>query len=482
MINKSKQFLLIFGGFLAIELASFSTIDIPLASSIMAIVLALFVAIFTWRNPAYGVYALMAELILGGKGYLFSLSLGTTAVSFRMLIFIMVLSIWLAKWLLKEQKIKYLRQLFGPLWWPYLALLAMILLGITTGLLRQNGFDAVSFDVNGFGYLLLAPIFLEILKKEENQKQTIQIWLIAAFWLAIKTIILFIIFSYFERESADYLYRWVRNSGVGEITWLSTTRVFLYSQIFIVAAWLYILFNNFNDKLKKTLPILILFVSAILISLSRSFFVGIAISIILIGVYWLWQKKFSDFPPVVRDPEREADQPSAGKILSRILISAFGAYLLVLLLSGSLFSPQSRLINDAGQSSRRNQWPVLVKAIVSNPFGYGFGKTLTYQTTDPRALFVNPSGQYTTYSFELGWLDFFLKTGLFGVMAYLWFLGAILRQIWPDLSLVTPLVALFIIHSFTPYLNHPLGIGLLLFFSALILTKQKKNAYNEIIP
>ncbi len=456
---KSKQLFLFFGAFFVLELASFLTIDNHNVSSVIATILTILVAVLAWKNLAYGVYAILIELILGGKGYLFSLSIGNAIISFRMLIFIVVIGIWLAKFLFQKEKIKYLHQLFGALWWPYFAFLAMILVGIVNGLLGQHDFGAVFLDANAFGYLLLAPVFLEGLKLEENKKQAVRIWLAAAFWLAVKTIILFALFSWFGRDYLDYLYRWVRNSGVGEITWLFGVRVFLYSQIFIVAAWLYILFSNFGERLKKVTPILILFGTAILISLSRSFFVGIITAVISIGIYLIWQKKFSDLKI----------------IFVRLIISLLGAYTLVLLLIGSLFSPQDRLTNDAGESSRRNQLPVLLEAIKQNPFGYGFGKTLTYKTTDPRALTINPTGQYTTYSFELAWLDFFLKTGLFGLAAYLWFLWAILRQIWPKFELFAPILALIATHGFTPYLNHPLGIGLLFLIATQVDLEQKKS-------
>ena len=88
---------------------------------------------------------------------------------------------------------------------------------------------------------------------------------------------------------------------------------------------------------------------------------------------------------------------------------------------------------------------------------------------------INPTGQYTTYNFELAWLDFFLKTGIFGVVAYLWFLWVILRQIWPNFGLFAPVLALIAIHGFTPYLNHPLGISLLLLAVAQVDLQQKKS-------
>ncbi len=459
---KKQNLLLLLGVFTAIELTSFLTIDNRIASGVVAVVLTLLAAVFTWKNLYYGVYALLTELILGSKGYLFSLTIGGMRISLRMFLFCAVLGVWFLVFLIRNKKFAHLRQLFGALWWPYIALLGAVAYGIILGVIYKNSMDAIFLDVNAFGYLLLAPVFLEGLKLDEHKKRAIQILLVAAFWLAVKTIILFVLFSYFGREQMDYLYRWVRNSGVGEVTWLASVRVFLQSQIFIVVAWLYILFSNFGEKTKKVAPILILFGGAILISLSRSFFVGMLAAVMLGCIYLIHQKKFVDF-----------------KIIAvRMSVSLLGAYLLVLLLNGSLFAPQNRFTADAGESSRRNQLPVLLLAIKQNPLGYGFGKTLTYQTTDPRALATNLSGQYTTYSFELGWLDFILKVGLLGTLIYVWFLFGILKRVWPKIEFMLPLLALIVIHFLTPYLNHPLGIGLLLFIATQGIDIIKKPPYS----
>jgi O-antigen ligase len=104
-------------------------------------------------------------------------------------------------------------------------------------------------------------------------------------------------------------------------------------------------------------------------------------------------------------------------------------------------------------------------------FGQGFGKTVTYETEDPRLVQAGNS-QYTTYAFEWGYLDFLLKLGIFGLLAYLWLLYSILiyqfkkRGIQAGLGL--GLLFLIIAHFFTPYLNHPLGIIYVIICSCLI--------------
>lgn len=454
-MTSSSKMAKLFGLFLLIELTSLAVINQSLLSGLISIGLILLVLWLTLKDISFGFFALLIELILGGQGYLFKLTCGETLLSIRMLLFIIVFGVWTAKFILKGNYYGELKRIFGRLIYPYLGLLTVIALGFILGFKNHYGWGRILLDGNGYLYLLLAPVFLESLASDENKKTARFIFLGAALWLAAKTIILFIIFNYFGREGAYYLYRWVRNSGVGEITWLETARVFLQSQIFIVAAWLYIIATKNQNKKWLTLAVLTLLGTAILISLSRSFWAGLGLT--AIGYLGCLALKKS--------------WPQFKKIIMFALVSGGGAALLVFLLSNGWLGEPNRLKEDAGTDSRRAQLPVLLSAIKQNPLGYGYGKTLTYKTADPRVLAENPTGLYTTYSFELGWLDLILKLGLLGAMAYLWLFGTIFKNLRGQPELYLPLIALLIIHFFTPYLGHPLGIGLLLLISGLGQTK-----------
>ena len=112
---------------------------------------------------------------------------------------------------------------------------------------------------------------------------------------------------------------------------------------------------------------------------------------------------------------------------------------------------------------------------------------MTYKTHDPRALANNPDGLYTTFSFEWGYLDLWLKLGIFGLIAYLYFLGRILVAAWPFfrqphddgnkivVGIMLGFVSVLLIHTTTPFLNHPLGIGWILFSLAVIEVYNKKE-------
>jgi hypothetical protein len=94
---------------------------------------------------------------------------------------------------------------------------------------------------------------------------------------------------------------------------------------------------------------------------------------------------------------------------------------------------------------------------------------VTYDTLDPRLVEQGLATGYTTYAFEWGWLDHWLKLGLLGIPVMAWVLWSLGQRTWrssePDwlrTGAVASLVALAALHVFTPYLNHPLGFLFLL--------------------
>jgi O-antigen ligase len=147
-------------------------------------------------------------------------------------------------------------------------------------------------------------------------------------------------------------------------------------------------------------------------------------------------------------------------------------------LDEGLFERVSGGSEEAALASRWSLLPELWSEIKKYPFsGQGFGTSVTYISSDPRVLQNNPSGEYTTSAFEWGYLDIWLKIGFGGLLTYLFLLikvifdafkkGFLKRQgLYFGLSIA--ILFLVITNAFTPYLNHPLGIGLFLFASCLI--------------
>ena len=92
-------------------------------------------------------------------------------------------------------------------------------------------------------------------------------------------------------------------------------------------------------------------------------------------------------------------------------------------------------------------------------------------------------GDYTTYVFEWGYHDFAVKMGLVGLAAYLALIFALVLSAHRMLAenkeksfehfflfgIMFGFIGISAVHFFSPYLNHPLGIGYVLLASTLFL-------------
>ncbi|MCX7779140.1 MAG: O-antigen ligase family protein [Patescibacteria group bacterium] len=453
------------------ELLSFLGYLVPLINRFAFLLISLSFLFLTFWKLEYGIFVLLAELFIGSKGYLFYLPIGPIKISLRMILFSLVMLIWLIGIIRKKYKLNFLHSKFFKF---YFLFSIFYLWGVLAGFLYRNSKDLIFFDANAWLYFLLVfPIF-DVIKKEHLDK-IFKILSAAISWLAIKTFILFFIFTHQIPFITIDLYRWTRRHGLGEITQLdSFYRIFLQSQIYsLIGFFIFLSIFVFLLKKKKVsfFSFLSLFLSVvpILISFSRSFWLGFVFTLIIFFLFLKIKENFSCF--------------DLGKIFFIILLVfllSFGLIWLSLRLPPKIRIDLASLvekrmeIEEPATSSRLLQLPHLLDAILEKPiFGAGFGKTISYFSTDPRIL-----GYYTTYAFEWGYLDIWLKIGFVGLSVFLIFIGKIFKEGWKIvencklkienfqksliLGLLSGLVALGMTHFTSPYLNHPLGIGYLI--------------------
>jgi len=471
--------------FLGLEILSFSSFLIPELNPLFFGLVILGVLVVSAISLEAGLLAVFAELFIGSFGYLFYYQLGDFKLPLRMALWAVVLGVFLIKFayqlFVSGKASPFLKKLQGFAWLKdYTFLFIFLIIGLIIGWERGHDLKTIFLDFNAWLYFALlfpaATIFSQADKKQ-YQRLT-NLFLAACLWLSLKTLILLFIFTH-NLSIAPDVYLWLRRHLLGEMTatlggW---PRVFIQAQIFPIMAFFLILFHSLKtEKLKgffKTnafLSILAaaLFLSAALVSFSRSFWAGLAaalgLSLIIIWRYYSFKK-----------------------MLIALVWSACAFILGFLLVYLTAIFPYpkpgafqadflDRLSNqnEAALSSRWSLLPVLAKAIGQEPFfGQGFGATLTYFSQDPRVLEKGPTGRYTTFAFEWGYLDIALKIGLVGLLAYLLLIFKLVRAAWskPDylsLGLGAAIFFLAVVNFFTPYLNHPLGLGFLLLSSCLI--------------
>ncbi|MDP2708472.1 MAG: hypothetical protein Q8O93_00245 [bacterium] len=442
----------------------------------------------TLYRPRYGLFILLTELIIGSFGYLFYFETGGFKISWRIALWLIVMSVWLAKATLNIIKTKKINILFFKSDYAnyFLILFIFIFWGAVSGLLNGNSINNIFFDFNNWLYFLLVfPIF-ELTRDQKFINGIKLIFIAAISWLSLKTLILAYFFTHnFNFFTLD-LYRWVRDSGAGEITPVVTgfSRVFMQSQLFILIGFFILLFyllnhiNKPNTKNKmldaKCLTLTTLFLSAIIISFSRSFWVGLAAGGLFVWLTTIFKLKIK-FKQFLKFNSFIFISIILGLALSAAVIKfPFPAPPAGLDAPGALSERATKLTGEAGASSRWQLLAPLGEKIKTAPvIGRGFGATVTYKSSDPRVIQSSPGGLYTTYAFEWGWLDVWLKLGILGPLAY----SALLIKLIIDgvkannylsSALAAGLFVLAAVNVFSPYINHPLGIGYLIVAAALM--------------
>jgi len=485
---KNKKLIFAIGLFIIVELFSYLGFIYSLVNQSTFIVLAVLGAILSLYRLEFGLLMLISELFISSFGYLFYLDLDGHKLSLRIVLWTIVMFVFAVKFfyqiLFRKQKSPYLEAIKKFKFLKYfLYLLGFIVLAIVNGLLRGHNLNYIFSDSNAWLYFLLIFLFIVVYANQDGKasERLKLVFFAAIIFISLQTLFLLFVFSH-NLSFAPDVYLWLRRNLIGEMTATASgwPRVFLQTQIFSAIGFLILFWlKGVNLSIKKLFTknnlgwqfLAGFFLSTVLISFSRSFWLALILALIFSLVYIYFVYSFKDL------------LKSLLWLFSSLLIS----FALVYCIAAFPYPPTGgfkadfidRISNgsEAAISSRWSQLPILFKEIIKEPFfAQGYGKTITYLSSDPRVLANNPSGEYTTYAFEWGYLDMILKFGLFGLSIYLLLLFKIIKQglkkiknsDYLSVGISFGLLFLVFVNIFTPYLNHPLGIGFLLLSSCLI--------------
>jgi len=497
---------------LLVELLSFLGHFYPVAGQAGFFVIIAAVLVLSVYRLQYGVLAGLAELFIGSQGHLFMFQAAGIDISIRIGLWLVVLAVWLGKMILDKGYLSKLltwkrRELIPA----FAVLLLFVGWGVVNGFLAGHSLNQIFFDANGWLYFAwIFPLFT-VAREKDFFRNTFSVFLTSVLWLVLKSFFLLYIFSHEIGAFTDDLYTWVRDTRIGEITDLSGDfhRIFFQSHIFLLPGffaglmlwWRHTGQLEKQNKLSgkrfwqgKTGALLVLLTalcfSVTLLSLSRSNWVGIFLGTLAFLAFVLWHK-----PRAWRRLGLLVPVGLTSGLLALGMIALIVAFPYPQPKQGAsaaktISSRAQQVNNEAGASSRWNLLPELWGEIEQAPvLGKGFGETVTYRSNDPRVLASNPDGQYTTFAFEWGWLDIWLKLGLPGLLSYLALSAIIIFKSFFNLSSLRSqesailtgftlgLIAIVGVNFFSPYLNHPLGIGYVLFLSALYLNLRSNHTF-----
>lgn len=450
----------------------------PIVNTATFFLIGVLTFVLSLRFPFAGLCIVATEIVIGSFGYLFYFQVHDTRISVRIAIFA---AVFLA-WLIRRFRFRTLYFFKNPLIKPIIALGIIVSFGILLGIAHGNGLSAVFNDANSYLFFLLLLVISDIVFSKNDFKKLFIVISAACTWVIIKTYLVLVYFSHVSDESLiKFAYRWLRVTRIGEITAVvgSVSRIFFQSHLWIVfamviAAFVLISYVRRKNSLKSRVLLIIMIVlsmSVILISYSRSFWLGLAMGL-TISFSILLIKKLISF--------REFIGIAIGTCIVVALglgINAFLIYLPLPGLSGELVNTGDLLVDrvtdldEPAASSRFALLDPLIDTIRTRPImGSGYGTTVTYQSVAPRALEVN-NGVYTSFAFEWGYLDILTEVGLVGLAVIAYFMyrvfkfGIQVHQASQDdeerlfiIGLLSCLLILMCIHITTPFLNHPLGI------------------------
>jgi len=487
----------IFGIFIFFELLSFLGDFLPFFNYFGFFIVLVSLFYFSYKKLSNGLLIVLVELFLNAKGHIFFLPLGDFRFSIRMALWVSVLLIWFLREIydIKKGKFKkiYLKQESRKLFIIFFAFALSLGVSVFLSFLNNIQVKNLFLDFNAWLYLFLFfPFFYVYRDNNDNNfifyNKIKKIFFYVTLFITVKTLFLFFIFTHYFPYFSSQIYHWLRFNGIAEVTRLSSgfSRIFLQNQIFIFFSFFFIWWQAIFKETKKDFCLLGIFATTIILSGSRSNWLSFILVIILALIFIfhkLGGRKFL-------------------KAVFAFFVSFLFAYIFLFLITIFPYPGQGnqtafslkdvtaramQVNSEAAVSSRWSLLPVMRDAILKKPIlGYGFGKTLQYKSSDPRVLELNPDGEYSTYAFEWGWLDIILKMGLSGFFIFVSFILFIIyfffvqskRNIENDyIPIILSLVMLSAVHFFSPYLNHPLGIGFMLIsiFYFISLNNEEKS-------
>ena len=490
MIPVLKQFfdrntLFGIGGLLALHAVAWLTQHTAWSAIPFAIIV-IGVLIVTKRSLVWGLALAMLEIFIGGHGHLIDVTLGGTTLGIRQGIFLAVMLGTLYHIVVKHVRPRFIaeRDL------PFVFLAGAIVLGTISGFAR-NSLGAAFDDMNGYAtFAYLLPLAM-ITWTQEVKRVLLWTFALGATWVAASSLLLLFLFTHLPVEGIWALYGFVRDARLAEVTILSNPawlvnlfpngawffRVFEQGQFTVMMFTLVLIaavvFVAKEWKVRKMLLLPLALMIAVDVSgQSRSFWLGLVAAVGVMAVVILWK----------RTSFKEILQVKATGAIA-LCIALLSLWMLIVLpipprpdLSNSpYYKGSDDDTRELAVSSRWNLLGPMMEKIAENPlWGSGFGTTVTFISDDPRLRAINGTGEWTTYRFEWGFQDIWLKMGVPGLLAFGFYLFTILRAgyravvereetQWLSISLACGVIALYVAHVFSPYLNHPIGLGFMIF-------------------
>lgn len=430
--------------FVTIRLLSLTTYQQPFLNGILAALLIGGFACICIKNPKYGWFILLGELLLDGAGHFFELR--------SLLLRTWFLGIFGLMWLIKKIRNPNFKLPDRPIFRPMIAL-GLVILGATiNGYFSHHSTTIIVQDALLFAFLGL--VFPAIEWKEDLAKP---LTTITKVWILGSTLFSITTFAWYASGFGilrDTYYHWFRNIAAGKITDLGQNffRVVLPEHELIIpvilglAAFL-IWREQTNTKRQYLWGLMLLSLSILTLNFSRIYFVALALGFLLLFSKKLFKEWFA----------------ISAICVTSLIIVFFGFHLVAsrgqsigLELLG-LRAAGTNLHADTSGAIRLAILPDALRQIQAKPwFGSGLGAVVTYPDPTTHEL-------VTRSQFDWGYLEMLAELGIIGTLIFLFFYSTVLYQLT---KIKTPLgrgllaggISLLVVNITMPVLFHGFGV------------------------
>lgn len=475
----------------ALTLLTFAAIPLQhhqLPSLIVLGAIFLVTAVLAYKNPINGLLIAFTEIMVGGHGHLIDASVSGFSLSIRMVIFAAVMLAWLAKSIKTKTwpKFMVLRDT------PWLLLLVAVVVGAVIGLAQNSAAQAFD-DANSYVTIAYLLPMLSIVWDSHRKRELLQVLFASTIFICVNTLLIVFLFTHLPGGMLRGVYEFVRDARIAEVTLLTGPSWFVSNFLPAASPWYFRVFEPAHffpmimifalvaarftvwksEKMPPSaLTTIILCMATFVASLSRSFVLGAVAGAGIVALFTLFDAS-KTVGRYVFNASRVGLVMALGAVLFwAVIVSPLPKH--PNLKEAAFYKASQADDRGLAISSRWNLLYPMYQEIVASPMlGRGFGHNVTFITDDPRIRATNPTGEYTTYRFEWGYQDIWLKMGLLGLIAFVWYFVVVSRAFyftyhnhghrWLTIGLYAGVVALFVTHIFSPYLNHPIGLGYMLF-------------------
>ena len=280
-----RAFWWILASLVALDLVSFTVLHTVAEPVVFGILLVGLIGV-AYKRPTWIFPIAIAELIATSNGHSVNLLLGGTSIGIRMAIFGVLMLVTAVQW--KRLGSNPIPQQYRL---PGLLFLLTIVGSIAIGWAAGHRITSIYLDANGYlaiGYVIAAWIWA----RTSDRKLLLEAVGAGVAWITLKTLLFLFLFGHLHPKTLDPLYLWIRDTRLGEITLQrgNIYRVFLQSQWFLLPAILvstaYIWVGEHLRESSVRITWIAL-VAALIASLSRTFWLALALSGLALCLYLL---------------------------------------------------------------------------------------------------------------------------------------------------------------------------------------------------